>query len=173
MELRIDTEDAVLLDVNGRIEHHGDDNELGSDIKFEMELGADILNQLFASDEDSDEHPHLFDDQVVDVPDVLFDRDGRPRLRRINPIKLTTEFADHILTINSKLQLHDVKVNKFAVKPIGGRRVSLTFRVQGNPDAKQIAQLFEWLQDEVTIDIQPRETKMPGEQNQEQAAAGA
>lgn len=155
MELHIETEDARLVNINGRIEHHGDDEELGSDIKFETEVNAAILNQLFAHDADNDEQEHLFDDKVPDYASVLFDRNGRPRLHRLDAIKCTTEFENHTLAINNKLQLHRVKVNKFSVKPLGGGRVNLTFRVQVSPDTQQIAQLFDWLQDTVTIDIQP------------------
>jgi hypothetical protein len=114
--------------VNQRAEGHKDNPTLALDLKFKAVMDGGVLKQLCGAD---------------DVPPFWHD-DGSVRFLGITGFKSRAELKECTMTFGDlameQIELKEVKVNKFEFKPISGRGVEVTLRVQFHPtDAELIA----------------------------------
>jgi hypothetical protein len=148
----IDTGKAVLKNVNGRKEHHGEDLELACDLNIEVSSSSDILN--------------CFNLDGERIQAAFWNDDGAPRFPTIEPIKFNVDFADARLGIRGSQEalplmvLMPCKTSKFIATPKENGMVDVKFRVQCSPSEDEIARLFELMQEDVAISIEPINTEL-------------
>ena len=144
---KIDLKTAVLKNVNGRKEHHGEDLELACDLNIEVSSTNDVLD--------------CFNLDGERIQAAFWTDDGAPRFPTIEPIKFNIDYADARLSIRGSQEdlplmvLVPCKTGKFIAIPGVGHMVTVKFRVQCNPSEDEIARLFELMQEDVAIIVEP------------------
>lgn len=160
MDFRLSEKNALLVSVNPRAELHGDEKVAAVDLQFSIDTTVDMLRML---------------DPLL--PMSLFQRDDAPVDLATDPGALSKyKFAARIESLSWKLpkpvpckavinfsvdnatdiHLLDAKVDKFRIEPHDGGTVTISFRLQTTePDAAQKGQLCDWVQQSVTLSIEP------------------
>lgn len=151
---------AKLASVNPRAEIHGEERKPACDLKFEVDCTNDIL---------MDFHPELramlF--KKSDDPDLVEQTEPEAltalRFPRLGTLKYDWEGVGYSLSIGygiggkSDIKLGDCQVDSMRIDPMNGGTVKLVFRVTCHPESKQMGQLCELIQQEVTINVTPPE----------------
>jgi hypothetical protein len=133
---------AIIKNVNMRAEHHGEDRELGVDLKLELRTNADVLANL-----------------STELKDMLWledDTTRRLRVPELKPLKLDVCFENHTLHL-ADLSYDGVTVHKFEVDPEPDGAVNLTMTVSMSKVQETVlpplaAALLDHV---VNIDIEP------------------
>lgn len=143
---------ASFSNLNVRIERHGDDRKLATDLKFTANAGNAILDDidkglrdaLFRKPGSGEQQPLPIDGNNLTA--VKF-----PALA---PVKLAHEFPGYELDISSEageenddtLPLVDVTVKRLEIAPIEGGSVSLTFTASVNAEPGDLTDLATLLE---------------------------
>ena len=132
---------AKVINTNWRPELHGEDKELAVDVKIEIEVTPDILNQLCAEDE------------VPDYKKLFHDEKNMKLETGIESIKFNRKYDDHELALSFSALFADedqntqyfkeVKIKSIVAAPLNGGLIKLTFTAQFMPIEKDIAMITE------------------------------
>lgn len=155
-----------LSSVNPRAEIHGEERKPACDLKFEVACGNDVLihfhpelrGMLFKKDET----PDLVDQATPEALTAL-------RFPRLGTLRYDWEGAGYTLTLaygiggKSDIVLGDCQVDSMRIDPMQGGTVKLGFRVICHPESKQMGQLCELIQQEVSINVTPPAPETLGE----------
>lgn len=159
-QFRFTSEPVSIVNVNFRLEKHGDDNVPACDIRCEMRrenVALDIID------------PALLDMLYVDdFPDhakttkALAGMERKSHLRvptLSKPIELARELVNVAVDIpwglKAVIHLHDAKVNKWQVEPQEGGTVTIRFRIQCEIDPKDASKLVGlWLGGDVELSME-------------------
>lgn len=128
----LDKHEATFVNLNTRIERHGEDRELAADIKISLRAQNTILDQL---------EPGLRTDlfrkakrgEQPDIPEIGGDQLVAVKHPSVEPLRLSHELTGYELEIAGLMDqiepvlLVDVKLKKFVVAPLEGGSVELTF----------------------------------------------
>lgn len=91
---------------------------------------------------------------------ALFLPGGAVRNTMLGPVTFTNELENYrIETVGSAFA--GVKLRKFAITAKDGYRLSVTFTASFAPSADEIARLAEYLDDEVSVRIEPETIGLP------------
>lgn len=131
------TKVAKLTHINLRAEGK-DEKALVADVKFATVLESDDL---------MDFHPNLVS--------LLWDADGNPRFRTlIESVKLKAELRHHDVTAQG-IVIRDACLHKFNVAPLPLHSASVEFTATFRPGSRLVAQLSEWLQQDLELYVRP------------------
>lgn len=131
------TKVAKLTHINLRAEGK-DEKALVADVKFSTVLESDDL---------IDFHPNLVS--------LLWDADGNPRFRTlIESVKLKAELRHHDVTAQ-RIVIRDACLHKFNVAPLPLHSASVEFTATFRPGSQLVAQLSEWLQQDLELYVRP------------------
>lgn len=128
---------AEILHINARKEGPDDEKELAVDVKLKCSIESDALR--------------YFDEMLAEL---LYLDSGAVRNIMMGPITFLHEIEHYRLDAFG-LMFTDVKVKKFSIEPKDGRRASLTFQISFKPSGNEVAELAEYLQDDVDIVLEP------------------
>ena len=134
---------AILKDVNPRKEHHGEELLLAADLKLQVVMPGSILTEL--TDAKAAWEFFCWDQSTEEV-----------RPNGVDHFALEAHFDAHVLHVSigeKTMTFEDVRLKKFKVKPIDGKRVELTFQAQIYPQKNQVAELAEMMMEQVKIKI--------------------
>jgi hypothetical protein len=147
---------ATLANVNLRTEKHGPEERGAADLKFNLDMMAERLDDF----EKGLHSALLKEDPEADIADKADGRLTMPRFEMIGPIKLKAALVNQQVTIGHGLNAQAIilsecrvnQINDVEVKP--GGSISLSLRVQCYPTEKQVGLLFSKLHSEVDISIE-------------------
>jgi len=156
--LSLDRQQAKLVNLNARAEKHGEDPVPAADLKFAFDAPNDILSEFDAALKSS-----LYgkDDsgqgELVDTPGHL------PRLRfpKLGVLKWDAKIVGATLIVHhgidekSDIVLEGVDVDGFSFECKDGGTVTVGLRAQCHPDERQVGKLFQHIQDDVEITLEP------------------
>jgi hypothetical protein len=133
---------AEILHLNARKEGPDDDKQLAVDVKLRAVTTMAVL--------------HYFDDMLGQ----LFYTDiGAVRNTMIGPIPMKHELEDYRLEVMGGTH-HGVKLKKFALEAMDDGMVSITFQASFKPSGDEVAQMAEYLQDEIDIYLEPANAEL-------------
>lgn len=149
-----------LVNVNPRPEMHGQDKKPAADLKLSCMLPNTELAQL---------HPMLkglLFEKASNQADLVSDADPEyaptkrfPQLG--SPLKWEGEMVGAVLTVHqgisprSDLVLDGCIINKFALEPLEGGSVAVTYQVQFHPEEKEIGKLCMLAGQDVKVSLTP------------------
>jgi len=129
---------AEIRHLNIRKEGPNDDKVLAVDIKFQCTAAATMFD--------------FFDDGLASV---LYTDVGAVKNLSIGPIVFTNMVTNCDLIV-LKRTYPSIEVSKFALKPKDGYLVEMAFAISIQPTGDEVAQLSEFVLDEVEIEIRPQ-----------------
>src|SRR5574340_1003915 len=133
---------AQILHLHARKEGPDDDKQLAVDVKLRAVTTMAVL--------------HHFDDMLGQ----LFYTDiGAVRNTMIGPIPMKHELEDYRLEAMGGTH-HGVKLKKFALEAMDGGMVSITFQASFKPSGDEVAQMAEYLQDEIDSYLEPANAEL-------------
>ncbi|MBB1060385.1 hypothetical protein [Marilutibacter spongiae] len=175
--LTLDKHDATFVNLNTRIERHGDERELAADIKLSLRAQNTILDQL---------EPGLRKDifrkpsrgEQPDIPEIGGDQLVAVKHPSIEPLRLSHEFEGYEIEIAGlmdhvePLLLVDVKLKKFVVAPLEGGSVELTFTASTNVGQDEVSELCEaFVREDVRLTVTPPKRQAQGDPEDSREAA--
>jgi len=154
---------AQFINLNVRVEKHGDENAPGADIKCSIKVPNDVLSEFHQSLKGvfyRAPEPGEMDmvDKAADEPLAL------TRLRfgsYADSLSWRDEIVGALFTVHygtggkSDVNLDDVTVDNFRFDFMDGGTTMITFRVKCNPDEKQIGKLYGLIGGEIEISLEP------------------
>ena len=154
---------AKLNHVNGRVEKNVE--ERAFDLKITVEMHNTVLNMF---------HDHLLDafykvDPEADMVDAEKGHRTLLKFLKLAPVHWGHEMVECGVTIGygiggaSDILLNGCKVNNFVFTLKEGGTVSISLRIIAHPDPDDIAKLFELMQQEITLSINPPDPKTAAE----------
>lgn len=129
-------------------ESHGEDRVSGVALKFAMTLPASILDAL-----NPYLRPRFYRIDEKDMPLVFPELEEIAWKRELVGAKVVCGYDD--LFKSEPVVLGDAIVDKIRVAMKAGGSVEVTVRVKAKPDALSVGRLYEWLQKDVTLTIEP------------------
>lgn len=153
--LNLDKKNGQILNLNLRAEKHGDENNPACDIKLQVDVPAERLDDihpglcesLYRKPGSGDQRPLI---EVGKKQDEAFTVVRHPSLE---PLKLKQKFPGYELTIlapdtdGEGLFFADAEVKNFTITPREGGTASLAFSVGVDVDEDDIAGLLPFLRD--------------------------
>ncbi len=128
---------AEILHLNTRKEGPDDDKVLAADVKLRTTTSRDVLG--------------FFEPAIAAA---LFLDSGAVRNPMMGPITFTHEMEHYRMeTFGSTFS--GCKLKKFAMEPKDTSQIVLTFQVSFQPSGDEVAQLAEYLQDEIELALIP------------------
>lgn len=128
--------------LNTRKEGPDDDKVLAVDLKVTAIASASILDYF-------DEH----------LADFLFTDFGDVRNIMIGEIPMRHVYEDYRMNL-AGVEHFGVTLKKFLIEPLVNREVRLTFQITFQPSSTEIAQIAEYLQDEIFIKLQSANSEL-------------
>jgi len=133
---------AEILHLNARKEGPDGDKQLAVDVKLRAVTTMAVL--------------YYFDDMLGQ----LFYTDiGAVRNTMIGPIPMKHELEDYRLEVMGGTH-YGVKLKKFALEAMDDGMVSITFQASFKPSGDEVAQMAEYLQDEIDIYLEPANAEL-------------
>ncbi|WP_269497751.1 hypothetical protein [Castellaniella sp. S9] len=129
---------AVIRHLNIRKEGPEEDKILAVDIKFQCTAPSTMFD--------------FFDS---DLRSVLYTDIGAVKNTAIKPIEFTNTVMNCDLTVLGR-RYGSVEVGKFSLKPKDDHKVEMIFGTSVQPTGDEVAQLSEFVADEVDIRIEPQ-----------------
>ena len=129
---------AEIRHLNVRKEGPDDEKALAVDIKVQCITGADMLDFFHEG-----------------LRDVLFTDVGAVKNPMLKPLSFSNNILNCELNI-LKQRYFGVDVGKFMLEPKDGFQMTMTFSVSIQPNGDDVAQLAEFVMDEVDISIMPQ-----------------
>lgn len=128
---------ASILHLNTRKE--GDENakELAVDLKMSAIIDAETIGQF---------------DELL--PAFLYTDAGAVRNVMLGAIPVKAEMEGYRLEAIGR-SFYGVKVKKFSIEAMDDRRAALGFSISFKPNGNEVAQIAEFLQDEIRIRLEP------------------
>lgn len=128
---------ATISHLNTRKE--GDENakELALDLKLSATIDDETIRQ--------------FDEFL---PAFLYTDIGAVRNVMLGPIPVKSELEGYRMTLIDR-QFYGVKVKKFSIEAMDGRKATLVFSISFKPNGNEVAQIAEFLQDDIEIVLEP------------------
>lgn len=120
-----------------------EDKVLAIDVKLTAQVKRDTLD--------------FFDENLFNF---LFLDSGAIRNLMMGPITFTHEMEGYRLEIAGSTH-YGVRVKKFVIQAIDGGEAYLTFQVSFKPSGDEVAQIAEYLQDELGINLEPENEELP------------
>lgn len=128
-----------IVHLNTRKEGAEDDvKELAIDVKLRIKSDKYVLDSFQASE----------------LKDALWNDIGAVNNLYIDPISMSYTLKDYRIELASE-QFFDVTLKKFTFQPKDGNDVVMTFTASFSPTSTEVARLAEYLQDEVSLTIEP------------------
>jgi hypothetical protein len=129
---------AEIRHLNVRKEGPDDEKVLAIDVKFQCVTGAEMLDFFHEG-----------------MREVLFTDAGAVKNLMLKPL------AFHNTVLNCDLEMigkryGGIEVSKFQLEPKDGNQVTMQFSISLQPSSDEVAQLSEFVLDEVDIHIQPQ-----------------
>jgi hypothetical protein len=155
-----ENETFKLVNVNPRVELHGEDKVPTVDIKIEATMSNDVLSVF---------HPSLKSaiyKKADDAQGELIDDPGYlPALKfpNMTPFGLTDAYKGYSLTVHygiggdSDIKMADCEVDHFKFAPKEGGSVTVTMRIIAHPKTDDIGKLCSLIQQEVELTLLPPE----------------
>jgi hypothetical protein len=144
MPFKLKKTSAQVKNWNPRVENHGDEPMLASDVTFLISAPAGILAEIAGED-------GIFDS-------LLWNADGMVRDLKFSAIAFDISYEAYKITLfanGGETTFGDIHMRKFKAYPKDGRRIELKFQVQIHPTPKQVEALGQALMsDHVTIRIE-------------------
>lgn len=155
MSFHLANQKAKLAHLNTRAQNSGPDKVSVCDLKFAVNMTSEVL-AMFA--------PTLrahFYTKNGDGGDLANTTHEAPNLRypKLGPLTWSGEIIGAEVTVHygtggmSDIVLGSCKVNRFGIAPQEGGTCIVTFRVQAEPDEKQIGKLFGFIQRDVELSL--------------------
>ncbi len=130
---------AEILHLNTRKEGKEEDGkELAIDVKFMVKMTSEAFSFF----------------ECQDLASAFYTDIGAVKNVFIEPLGLTYELRNYRLTVVGK-EYYGVTLKKFALKPIDGNLVSITFQASFKPTSNEVALIAENLQDTIEISVEP------------------
>jgi len=126
-----------VLHLNTRKEGPDDEKSLAVDVKVKAITSADVLTH--------------FDENMIDF---LFTDMGAVRNQMIGEIPMRHSLEDYRMDFSHSNHF-GVKVKKFLLDPMDGYQVGVTFQITFQPSSIEIAQIAEFLHEEIFVSLQP------------------
>ena len=150
---------AKLISFNPRAELHGDESQPAGDLKISFRAASDCLAMFGSQLRDSlfwtDPGTTALTQAELDGLEV--DRKNLRNPQMVPPFKLDHEIVGGLVTIDygikDKIDLAG-SVNKFAVTPLEGGSVEITFRVQAEIESDDAGRLCMLIGREITVDVE-------------------
>ncbi len=133
---------ATVTHINARKEGPDDDKVLAVDVKLQTLLDFDILN--------------FFEPALAAF---LYLQGGAVRNTLMGPITFTHELEHYRLDIAGGSHF-GTKVKKFSIEPRDSYKVLLTFLVSFKPSGDEVAQIAEYLQDDLLVSLEPENEEL-------------
>jgi hypothetical protein len=129
---------AEIRHLNVRKEGPEDDKVLAIDVKFQCVTSADMLDFFHEG-----------------IKDALFTDAGAVKNLMLKPL----QFCNTILNCDLEIIGHrygGVEVCKFQLEPKDGNQVTMQFSVSIQPSGDEVAQISEFVMDEIDISVEPQ-----------------
>lgn len=126
-----------ILHLNTRKEGKDGEKELAVDIKLTAECGVDVLE--------------YFGDGLAQM---LYLDSGAVKNSGMGPLTFGSELDGYRMETLGAV-FFGVRVKKFSIEPKDGNIVVITFNVSFKPSGSQVAQMAEYLQEEIEISLEP------------------
>lgn len=133
---------ATVTHINARKEGPDDDKVLAVDVKLQTLLDFDILDFFEPS-----------------LATFLYLQGGAVRNVLMGPITFTHELEHYRLDIAGGSHF-GTKVKKFSIEPRDSYKVLLTFLVSFKPSGDEVAQIAEYLQDDLLVILEPENEEL-------------
>lgn len=134
---------AEITHLNTRKEGSEDSKELAIDVKLKIRTSNESLN--------------YFEAELL-IP-ALWNEIGAIRNIKLEPIGMSYELRSYTLEIGGNT-FYEVKLKKFSFEPIDGNLVAITFQASMAPRSNEVAQIAEYLQDEISITLEPSDGEL-------------
>lgn len=133
---------STVTHINARKEGPDDDKVLAVDVKLQTLLDFDILDFFEPS-----------------LATFLYLQGGAVRNVLMGPITFTHELEHYRLDIAGGSHF-GTKVKKFSIEPRDSYKVLLTFLVSFKPSGDEVAQIAEYLQDDLLVILEPENEEL-------------
>lgn len=134
---------AEITHLNTRKEGAEDSKELAIDVKLKIKTGSDALKYF----------------QSEQLIPALWNDIGAIRNIKLDPICMSYELRSYTVDMAGNT-FYDVKLKKFSFEPIDGNLVAITFQASMSPRSNEVAQIAEYLQDEVQVKLEPSNAEL-------------
>jgi len=166
-------QDAKITNVNPRSELHGEEYKLACDISFQITTSNAILDDfaphlketLFGTVEDSDQGEIDMQDSSY-LPELKFREMGKipwsykgAGYRVVIPVGVTGD---------KDIVFIEASIDKFVFELKQGGSVVTTFKVIVHPEAEEIGQLCEFIQQDVDLTLEPPSPEQAFQQDLEE-----
>lgn len=135
---------ATLLHLNVYTEKHGEDSQSGVALKFQVMMPMATLDAF-----------------AQGLVGAVYQKDGL-RFPDLGPMKWKRELVGAKVSVDGDDLLGERKVafdlatvDKFTLTPLNGGTVDITMRVKCKPDADQMGVLYQMLNKEVQLTVDP------------------
>lgn len=152
----LDKQLVKIMNVNARMEKHGDENTLAADVSIEARMPNEALSMFSPTLKNA----FYFKDESVQG-DLVDDKTHAPNLRNplIGAIKYAAEMEHMQVRIHHGVRDEDdivfseSKINKFKFICQEGGTVVIAFRAQVHPTEMDAAKLLSLIQSEVHVSV--------------------
>lgn len=134
---------AEITHLNTRKEGADDSKELAIDVKLKVRTSNEALN---------------FFEAGLLIP-ALWNEIGAIRNLKLDPLSMSYELRSYTLEMGGNT-FYEVKLKKFSFEPIDGSLVAITFQASMAPRSNEVAQIAEYLQDEISINLEPSDGEL-------------
>lgn len=138
---------AILKNVNLRVEHHGEETALGVDIRLQLKTHADNLSGLDAS-----------------LKSFLYTVENKLRIPELEPVKLSSTFENYALHLAAETY-EPVTFSKFEIDAEADGVVQISFNAAvSNFESERLPMLADCLLEQgrvVNIDMEPLQADLP------------
>ncbi len=162
MKIEFKEQKCLLSNVNVRSEVHGEDREPAGDLKIEVDVDAGTLAEF---DPALRGLLYYFDEgRERDLADQA--RSGEPIDLRMPHLEYPLRWGEEMLGARCRIKvpgaksdvgLDPVNVNNWTIEPREGGTISLSFRVQCHPSAKDFGALAVLVQSEIEFTLETHE----------------
>lgn len=121
-----------IKSINQRAEKHGNEKKIAVDIDILTEVHIEFIKQMSIGDVD------------CNYEDMFYDEKGNVKTLGLKKIEFDREYKNHTAVItlddlnNSNIKLTDIKIKKFFVIPVYGKRISLSLQIQCMPSDDEL-----------------------------------
>lgn len=170
--LELSHQTAQFINLNLRVEKHGDENVSGADLKCSIKVSNDMLSEFSPTLKAAFyREPYPGEMDMVDEAQA---EEGKLPLTRlqfgsnVQGLKWHDEAVGATFTVHygtggkSDIMLDDATVDGFALEFFDGGTVSISFRVKCVPDEKQIGKLAGLIGGEIEVSLEVPEHSMEG-----------
>lgn len=134
---------ANIQHINARKEGSQDDKELAVDLKFEAVTNHEICD--------------FFD---PDLAGFLFNNIGAVKNIFLDPIAYSHKLMHYMLKIREEMVFSGVEVKDLTLEPKDGSLIHIKFKCSIKPMGLEVARLAEYLQNEVSILLEPENMEL-------------